>query len=183
MSLMTTFTGRRIDPLNLRLEDVDITDVAHALALCNRFAGHTIVPVSVAQHSVYVCRLLWNTGGALCGLLHDASEAYLGDVVKWVKDSPAFSEYREVERRAQQVIYERFGVTHQSELLEYADSLMVRFEAEKTMPRLDVPSDQVSRYPPVTQEERNAIGFWSPWDWRTAEARFLHEFESLARRP
>lgn len=51
-----TYTGRKFYPLDPRPEDVCIEDIAHALALVNRFGGHTRVPYSVAQHSVLCCQ-------------------------------------------------------------------------------------------------------------------------------
>src|SRR5580765_2644929 len=83
--LILTFSGKHVNPLNLRPEDIDIVDIAHALACCNRFAGHCRRPINVAQHSVYVSRLCDDTGFERQALLHDASEAYLGDITKWLK--------------------------------------------------------------------------------------------------
>src|SRR5262245_23008551 len=92
-----TRSGDRLNPLDPDPKLVDVNDLAHSLALCNRFAGHTAEPISVAQHSVYVARLVqsWRiAAGAALGspvaqvqaqpwavlqaLLHDAAEAYLG---------------------------------------------------------------------------------------------------------
>lgn len=73
--------------------DVCITDIAHSLALQNRFLGHTKQPYSVAQHSLN-CLLAartfyseYNEDHEWClqVLLHDAAEAYIGDIVTPVK--------------------------------------------------------------------------------------------------
>jgi 5'-deoxynucleotidase YfbR-like HD superfamily hydrolase len=67
-------------------EMVSIDDIAHALSNLCRFNGHTRTFFSVAQHSVEVANLLYASAAkehralsALCGLLHDAHEAYVGD--------------------------------------------------------------------------------------------------------
>lgn len=63
---------------------IRIEDIAAALAKINRFNGHTRVPYSVAQHSIWVSHRVAEAGhGAkyqMLGLLHDAAEAYLGDL-------------------------------------------------------------------------------------------------------
>lgn len=68
---------------------IHIRDIAHHLALINRFNGATETPYSVAQHSVLVADLLRAKKQpphvCLWGLLHDAHEAYLGDVTTPVK--------------------------------------------------------------------------------------------------
>jgi hypothetical protein len=76
---MQTYTGKLIDLANFSEEDVRLPDISHALSLISRFTGHSKCPYSVAQHSVMVSRLTLPEN-ALWGLLHDASEAYLGDV-------------------------------------------------------------------------------------------------------
>src|SRR5690606_5290032 len=76
---MQTFTGRAVYPLDLRPDDIDIQDIAHALSMQCRYAGHTRQFYSVAEHSVHVARWCRQYGpaAALEGLLHDATEAYL----------------------------------------------------------------------------------------------------------
>lgn len=86
-------------------ERVNIRDIAHALSLINRFNGHTRIPYSVATHSVEVARLVQNSFGKSLGrsewqivmqaLLHDAPEAYLGDVTRNLKRR--LPEYRALE--------------------------------------------------------------------------------------
>lgn len=78
-----TYRGR-FTPLEPRAEDVRIEDIAHQLALTNRFRGATRDPYSVAQHCVLVAEHLPKRL-KLAGLMHDAPEAYLGDVSAPVK--------------------------------------------------------------------------------------------------
>lgn len=82
---MQTITGR---PFVLRAPHVEpvhlFTEIAPALARIPRFNGHTIEPYSVAQHSVLCAEAAEDETGdpelaAHC-LLHDAHEAYVGDL-------------------------------------------------------------------------------------------------------
>lgn len=110
---MRTYTGRRINPLNLRPEDVDILDIAHALSNECRYNGMCAEFYSVAQHSLYVAEQFTVTANpplALAALLHDGSEAYLKDIPSPVKKSPEFACYREIEARVQAAVYEAFGL-------------------------------------------------------------------------
>jgi len=101
MSWIQTYTGKKFYPLEPRAEDVCIEDIAHHLALTNRFSGATALPYSVAQHSVLVS-LHVPPRLALHGLLHDAAEAYLADIPGPIKgDLPRFAA---IERRLLQVI-------------------------------------------------------------------------------
>ncbi len=87
---MQTYTGKAFWPLDPRASEVDIEDIAHALSLQCRFAGHCRFHYSVAQHSVLVARALPVEIRAW-GLLHDAAEAYLVDLPRPVKGSmPAY---------------------------------------------------------------------------------------------
>ncbi|MBD0328602.1 MAG: hypothetical protein ICV64_00640 [Thermoleophilia bacterium] len=93
-------------------------DGAHALAHQCRFGGHCRVLYTVAQHSGAVADLVGEAGGspddALWGLLHDAPEAYLGDLPHPLKHrSRLGEEYRDVEARLQAAVAERFRLPPQ----------------------------------------------------------------------
>jgi len=190
-----TFTKRIVNPLELTPEDIDIEDIAHHLATFNRFVGALRFPMSIAQHSVNVSRLLGVSHGedaAMYGLLHDASEAYLGDVSKWLKGQPEMAFYRDAEDRATRVILERFGLNPfdmevlYGDALEAADRLMVRVEGELgfDIPEL-IPGND--RYGSVTEAEwrevNDAISHrsLSEMDWRNAKMHFLLEYKQLTR--
>ena len=81
-----TYSGHLFDVLNPRPEDVHIEDIAHHLSQLARYTGATARPYSVAQHSCYVSELV-DPSLALCGLLHDATEAYINDLNRPVKHS------------------------------------------------------------------------------------------------
>lgn len=79
-----TVSGRKWNLVRARPGDVHWPDVAHALSQINRFGGATSVPYSVAEHCVHVHDLLERDGALLAlrlmGLLHDAHEAFIGDI-------------------------------------------------------------------------------------------------------
>lgn len=132
-------SGGKFHPLAVLPGEVRIDDIAHALSNVCRFGGHCREFYSVAQHCVIVSHLLPQaTGAALAGLLHDASEAYLGDVVKPLKDSPAMVDYADAEERLQAHIYALFGVdgeTHYEDV-HHADMTALATEARDLMGRL-----------------------------------------------
>lgn len=84
-----TYTGRRFFPLDPRVEDVDIRDIAHALALQTRWMGHCKTFYSIASHSLACARVAEkNNEPAVVvhwALMHDAAEAYVGDIVRPIK--------------------------------------------------------------------------------------------------
>ena len=92
MTWMITAHGREhyLTGAGQQLNTPDIREIAHALAQINRFTGHCKRPYSVAEHSVLVSTIAETEGAStsaqLAALLHDAHEAYTGDVsspVKW----------------------------------------------------------------------------------------------------
>jgi hypothetical protein len=169
-----TFSGVSFDVANPRAADVRIEDIAHALALQCRFNGHTRHFYSVAQHSVLVSYEVPDSV-ALDALLHDAAEAYVGDIVRPVRR--AIPEFDAMEARVHRTIAERFGVrpTMPSEVREADDRVLAR-EKEDLLPGLRnerpdpyrSPVDNVSRIVPVLPEE--------------AERLFLARFAELSRR-
>lgn len=114
-----------IDECNL--EDIPIEDIANALALSCRFNGHIDRFYSVAEHSVIVSHLVpeeW----ALCGLLHDASEAFVADMPRPFKS--AIKGYNEVQARIEKAVAEHYGFPFPlPEAVEYIDRHIVADEA------------------------------------------------------
>ena len=89
------------------VEDIDIVDIAHALSNICRFGGHTKRFYSVAQHSIAVSYMVGDRL-ALHGLLHDAAEAYIGDMVSPLKKR--IPEYRRLDEDITRVICRKFDI-------------------------------------------------------------------------
>src|SRR5438552_3035736 len=106
-----TFTGKKFFPLEPNADDICIEDIAHSLSMQCRFNGHSKQFYSVAQHSVLIAS--WWFGDypklAKYALLHDASEAYLSDIPRPLKQLPEFEFYKKAEQLLQDLIYAKFG--------------------------------------------------------------------------
>jgi len=130
-----------IDPFNARESDIVIEDIAHALANTCRFGGATSTFYSVAEHSIRVAERV-SPNLRLCALLHDAAEAYLGDIPTPIKQCMQFrradsegvttESYAAAENRLLAVIFARLHVGYKwipSEVHE-ADKI-ARLEEER----------------------------------------------------
>ena len=110
MSCITTYTGKKFDPLNVDESLLDIKDISHALSLICRGNGHIQHFYSVAQHSLACAKEAKLRGYRkeiiLGCLLHDASEAYLSDVTRPIKKELTY--YLEVEDVLQNIIWKYF---------------------------------------------------------------------------
>ncbi len=115
---MTTFVGKRFYPMSPKLDDVCIEDIAHALSNCCRWSGHTTVFYSVAQHCV-LTSLVADRPYRMAMLLHDAAEAYMGDLVRPLKRGTRMGQtFAVMEDRIQEVILEAFNVVGPSKSLQ-----------------------------------------------------------------
>jgi uncharacterized protein len=101
-----THSGKYINILDVKPDDFIIEDIAHGLSNVCRFAGHTPKFYSVAEHSIAVAHMC-SRENKLAGLLHDASEAYLGDIPSPYKKH--IVGYREAEDRFMKAIASKFG--------------------------------------------------------------------------
>lgn len=104
---MQTYSGRCFWPLDPRPDEIEIEDVAHALAMRCRYGGHARRFYSVAEHSVLVS-LHVSPAVAMWGLLHDAAEAFSTDVPRPLKRN--LNGWKEIEARIMAAVCERFGL-------------------------------------------------------------------------
>ena len=134
-----TYTGQKFYPLRPTADQIHIRDIAHALSCTARFGGHTREFYSVAQHSVEVLKYVSNhdhapvsagTGTLLHALLHDAAEAYLGDLPRPIKHLHTFgAAYKEAENTIMAAVCERFGLNPQTpEIVEHGDAAILATE-------------------------------------------------------
>ena len=111
MTWIQTYTGKRWDIADPKPDAVCLDDLAWALAGIPRYNAHTSRFYSVAEHSVLLALHAVRAdqlGLARVLLLHDASEAYLGDLASPVKRlCPG---YQTIEERTSAAIYEAFGI-------------------------------------------------------------------------
>lgn len=101
-----TYTGKVFDITILDPESICIEDIAHALSNTARFGGHLKKMYSVAQHSCFVAANV-PVKFKLAALLHDASEAYIGDMPSPFKK--LMPDYKVIEDRIMQAISLKFG--------------------------------------------------------------------------
>lgn len=107
-----TYSKIKFYPLEPKIEDIRIEDIAHALSLMTRANGHIKHFYSIAQHSINCYkearRRNYSREVQLGCLLHDASESYISDITRPVKRNLA--EYMPIEERLQEMIYEKYGI-------------------------------------------------------------------------
>ena len=102
-----TLTTTNINLLMPDPDDIDIADIAWGLGRIPRFNGHMRADYSVAHHSVVMSYLVPKRF-AKEALLHDAAEAYMGDIITPVKN--LFPEVRKVEKHLLAAIMRKFEV-------------------------------------------------------------------------
>lgn len=173
---LQTVSGRWVNPFDPDSEQIELADIARALGNQCRFGGHCRSFYSVAQHCVIVSELIEADGGtaedALAGLMHDAAEAYLGDLPHPIKHrSPLGAAFREAEQPLEQVIRVRFGITGSPAAVKRIDRALLATE-RRTF------SSERWHWPELAGAEPLSLELeaWSPDD--AAEA-FVRRFETL----
>lgn len=166
---MQTVTGKQFWPIDPRPEEIDIRDIAGALARLCRYGGQlrSDVPFySVAEHCVHVADHA-PEGLQLTALLHDASEAYLCDIIRPIK--PFLSNYYEIEERLERAVAVRFGLSYPwAPEVKRLDTAILADERDQAMAPPPVPWSQTTE-PPLGV----TLQFWTPEESRD---KFLHRF-------
>jgi len=112
--------------------DFTIEDIAQGLANICRYSGQCSSFYSVAEHSVLVSEVA--AGFEFEGLLHDAAEAFIGDITRPLKQ--ILPEYKRIEREVETAIFERFGISSMpAPEVKSADLRVLAAEQQQIMPK------------------------------------------------
>lgn len=149
-------------------DSILIEDIAYALSHLNRFTGH-VGAYNVAEHSWRVSMAV-SVKHAMAGLLHDAAEAYIGDVNSPLKS--LLPDYRKIEARVHDAISTRFGISSTiPDEVHIADRRMYLTECR------DLRDGMGSKRGFLEPYGHKII----PWRAEDAERLFLQRFEVLAK--
>lgn len=176
-----TYSGTMFDILDPRPEQFTIEDIAHSLSMLCRFTGHVKYFYSVGQHS-WLGSYIVPANNALEFLLHDASEAFIGDMNRPLKHlTAAGPAYQEIEERVMRVIREKFHLPEvQSEAIHQVDNQMLYAEKEQLMGN-GVWTKQMIQG--CQAEDRTAAKvFIYEMSPKEVEKQFLSRFDFLTRR-
>jgi hypothetical protein len=143
---MQTYTGLRFYPTAPSPDDVVIEDIAHALSLICRYGGHVDRFYSVAEHCLLLSHYV-APEHAEWALLHDATEAYVGDMVRPLKLQ--IPQYRVIEDHLMAVIATRFDMAGDEipDEVKSVDSRILLDERASLMPATRYPWDVEDQEP------------------------------------
>jgi hypothetical protein len=181
-----TYTGKQFFLLKAKPEDIDVLDIAHALAMQCRWTGHSRFHYSIAQHAYY-CSYIGPENEAFERLNHDDSEAYMGDMNRPLKHyTEAGVAYRHQEAKLERTIKEAFGIQPiESPSVGIADEIMLYAEKRQLLPKTDWEGFSASAYDlGKTDAEPSPtsgpiIEQWTP---EQAEENFLRRWYELYRK-
>lgn len=186
MSWIITADGQELDLAAPRLGQITAYGIAWSLSQINRFTGHCLRPYSVAEHSLLVCEIAERECGVdlfgqLAALLHDAHEAYCGDLhtpgKRMVGDS-----WRWFEGRLERLVHSAFAMNTASQAhaaaIKRADLMALATERRDLLPQTPTPWPCLEGIEPISwvdlySPERRAM------DWEGWRDRWLDRYHEL----
>lgn len=175
-SWLQTGSGGRVSVTRPLVKEINIHDIGVALAKQTRFNGHCSHFYSVAQHCVlggmFVDKLGLSEAFAkrlkFEFLLHDATEAYVGDLIKPVKIM--IPQFAEIERGFEKTIQKAFGLDPSNKItIKWLDNAMCAWEKRDLLPNSEPWPNMIDieefNMPPIV-----------PWTWKEAEIKFYDAF-------
>ena len=166
-----TYTGKKLHLNSPNPDDISIEDIAHALSMTCRWGGHCKKFYSVAEHSVHIAHHILNPRDALFGLLHDAHEAYIGDMPKPFKAT--FPTWKHIEDILDDAIFTHFGLQGFSmpSVVKELDIAILTNEKKALMGDVDW------GYEPAPPIRELKLKCWEP---KEAERHFMETFKGLS---
>jgi hypothetical protein len=167
---IATFSGRKVPIVGAVADDVEITDVAHSLSLQCRYNGAVREFYSVAEHCWLMSHAV-SPENALWALLHDATEAYIGDLVRPVKR--LLPDFVDIEDALMATIADKYGIalTMPAEVRD-ADNRICRDEMDALLANPDGYARSIDAHPYLGVEVQS-------FEPKAAEALYLARFNEL----
>ena len=170
MTWIQTASGRKVDLLRPDPDDLVIEDIAHALSNICRYTGHTGHFYSVAQHCVLASYQVSDAKYALVALMHDAPEAYIGDVSSPMKQVLG-KVYRDMDERFSRILAQKFRYQYPYPLeVRKVDQDLLETEFAEVMGGKTFSHSYGERLDLVVL----------PWEPHVAEQQFLKRYDELA---
>lgn len=148
--------------------------IARALSNICRYNGHCSRYYSVAEHSILISRMV-PEALALAALLHDASEAYVGDMPTGLKRFMGLN-FKDIEHKATQAVSRGYGIPMEqleSPVIKGFDKRILGDEAKVLMPPHEFWEKFVQEHEPTGVK----LECWPP---DIANAKFLERFAELS---
>lgn len=163
-----TYTGIAFYPMQPRPEEIDVIDIAHALSMLCRFAGHVERFYSIAEHCVHIHDWIEDEY-KFAALMHDSSEAYLVDIPKPVKNY--LNEYVLIEKNLEAAIFAKYNIPY---------PFHPRVKEGDNRILIDERNALLKKPPMLWNHEPEPLGIkiqnWSP---EVAKEQFLDRFNKL----
>lgn len=162
--------GHYVDLANPDPSTIEVKSIAAALSKVCRFGGHCPQFYSVAEHCIHATAMACSdgyTGDALIAVfLHDAAEAYIGDMVKPLKVT--MPQYGEAEQRIEAAIQAAFGIDFAKwmDVIKRFDRAMLKAEKVTMWP------EDTEKWAGFSEIEDRVVKFQF-WEPRQAEMQFL----------
>jgi 5'-deoxynucleotidase YfbR-like HD superfamily hydrolase len=185
-------SGRRLDLLSPRPEDIEIEDIAHGLARVARWNGQTKGDhaFSVAQHCLVVTDILkaiepgFGANELCAALLHDAPEYVIGDLISPFKAAIGL-DYKAFEQRLLLAIYRRFAIgeigVEVTAAIKRADTIAAYFEATALAGFAKEEAERFFGRPALPDALDRELQALAPVSTSEAQRRFLDRFHNLGR--
>ena len=180
MNWIRTYSGKDVSLSDPQPVSIEIRDIACSLSRINRFNGATRLPLNVADHSLNVVRWLAMSKASpfvqLLGLLHDAHEAYIGDITepmrREISEWAGRSIVEQIAGRLDKAIRLAFdlGETVDSRMLDRVQLADRAVAAAEWRDLMDGPSPIAAQPAPFAIKPKNSD---------QAEAAFLKTFQLL----
>lgn len=173
MVFMQTYTGKKIYFESPSPDSIDIEDIAQGLSNICRFSGQCKRFYSVAEHSLLVSEQCLEPS-KLKGLLHDAQEAYIQDIISPLKS--LLPNYRHIESRFSYVISEKFNLSGNDLEIHEIDLRILATERDIVFRNRVLWGDFMDKINPFDDLDFN---FYSP---KEAKQKFLEKFHELCEK-